>query len=130
VRYLDPHKIYFTQPTISRYFNDGHELNDLVHQLTTNDIRPENIPLIRVIEIKNKYYSLDNRRLAAYKIAGISFIPVNMVSLEDRTIAKRFNERFNPIKGIGKFTVITTMRERKKTIELLEEYRLISGRKR
>ena len=72
-------------------------IDDLAEGLKSGKIKPSNIDPIRVVEKDGKLYSLDNRRLFAYKEASIKDIPVEHVSLDDPDILKEWGEKFRAI---------------------------------
>ena len=77
---LNPKDIRYTQDSISNKFSNGVKVDDLIDSLKAGTVTPDDIPAIRVAKINEKIYSLDNRRLFAYKTAGIKSVPVQWVS--------------------------------------------------
>jgi len=77
--YIDPKQVRFTQDNISPYFKNGRPIDDLIKDLKTGKVKPEDIPPIRVFEKNGKIYSLDNRRLYVFQQAGlkIRWVKVN-----------------------------------------------------
>ena len=66
--------IRFTQDSISATFKDGSSVDDLINGLKSGKISPNDVPAIRIFEKDGVIYSLDNRRLYAFKEAGIDNI--------------------------------------------------------
>ena len=64
-------------------------------------------------------------RLDTEDSAGIEKIPVQIVSLDNLSIASKFDRRFNPIGGVGNYTVVVNRAKRGEALELLESYNLI-----
>jgi hypothetical protein len=126
--YLNPRHIYYTQPNVSLHFNDGRELNLLIDSIKRKTITPENIPTIQVVEYNDRYYSLDNRRLCAFKSAGLDNIPVQILSMtNDEYAMKRFKQRFDPIHGIGKYTIICSYKDKQKALASMRDQGVIKG---
>jgi hypothetical protein len=67
----DPNKIRFSQDSIKNTFRDGRSIQDLVDGLKSGHIKPEDVPAIRVVERNGQLVSIDNRRLAAFREAGV-----------------------------------------------------------
>jgi hypothetical protein len=71
--------VRFSQNSISQNFKDGGSVKDLADGLRTGRIDPSDIPEVRLVEQDGKFYSLDNRRLAAFQEAGID-MPYRMAT--------------------------------------------------
>lgn len=69
--YRDPAKIRYSQDSIRTTFRDGRTVKELTEGLKSGKIKPEDIPPIRLVKKDGKWYSLDNRRLKAFKDAGV-----------------------------------------------------------
>jgi senataxin len=87
---MDVSKIRFTQQTVSPYFTDGNTVEELAQQLAIGEISAADIPSIRVVKYKNQLWSLDNRRLRAFKDGLVETINGIMVDMKDPNIAKEF----------------------------------------
>jgi hypothetical protein len=61
-------------------------------------------------------------------LAGLNSIPVEVVSLKDPLVLKRFESRFDPIDGEGQNIVFVTSKMRKETQKLLFNFGKIEGR--
>lgn len=70
---IDPSKVMFSQDSISPNFKDPQfgSVDDLAEGLRNKTIDPNSIDPIRVFEKDGKIISLDNRRLEAFRQAGI-----------------------------------------------------------
>jgi hypothetical protein len=66
----------FTHDGIDSKFSDGKTLWELVNNLRTDPAYINQVSPLRVVEINGKLFSLDNRRLAAFTLAGIEHPPV------------------------------------------------------
>jgi len=68
---INPNEVRFSQSSIKPTFKEGGSINELAEGLRAGKINPESIPPIRVVKINGKLYTLDNRRLEAFRRAGI-----------------------------------------------------------
>jgi RHS repeat-associated protein len=67
---ISPELVRFTQDSISPTFKAGGKVGDLASGLKSGTVDPESVQRIRIFEKDGKLYTLDNRRLAAFKEAG------------------------------------------------------------
>ena len=119
----NPSDIKLSQPTVSPNFSKGgHTISSTVDDLKSGRITPDDIDAIRVFEYAGKLWTLDNRRLVAFELAGIKKIPINKVSLKDPKIKKEFDQKFNPIDGKGDMAVVTPSTNRFSVEMLLKKY--------
>jgi hypothetical protein len=125
IHHLDPKDIRFSQPTVSPNFKNGKSVSDLINDLRSGKISPYDLPPIQVVQRGGKLFSIDNRRLLAFNIAGIEKIPVEIVSLSDPFISQIFGERFNPILGLGKIVVVVRAADREAELANLAERNMI-----
>ena len=79
---LNPQDVRFSQASIKATFQDGTSIDDLVEGLRSGRIRPHDVPAIRVFERDGKLYTLDNRRLEAFRRASVDF-PVRMATPQE-----------------------------------------------
>jgi hypothetical protein len=79
---VDPNEVRFSQHSISYRFRDGGTIDDLAEGLRTGQIRPEDVPPLRLLEKDGRYFTLDNRRLEAFRRAGAK-IPWRMATPEE-----------------------------------------------
>ncbi|BDU51675.1 hypothetical protein HLVA_22440 (plasmid) [Haliovirga abyssi] len=96
IKKLDPSLIRFSQNSIKNTFKNGGKIEDLIAGLKNGSINPDDIPAIRVFEKDGKIYSLDNRRLKAFKDAGLD-INVKRVNTNDLKIEREIKRKFKPI---------------------------------
>jgi hypothetical protein len=89
--YIDPSHVRFTQDDIGAQFRDGRSIDDLAIGLQSGTISPDSIPPIRVVPREGELWSLDNRRLWAFKQAGVK-VPFRMATPEE--IAKEWIKKF------------------------------------
>ena len=71
---LNPQEIHYTQNSISNKFSGAYKgqcVDDLIDGLISGKISPMDIPAIQVFEYQGKIYSINNRRLFAFKTANI-----------------------------------------------------------
>jgi RHS repeat-associated protein len=67
---IDPSRIRFSQDSISPTFGDGRTVADLTAQLRAGRSAGA-VPPIRIVHRNGKVYTLDNRRLKAFRDAGV-----------------------------------------------------------
>jgi len=72
VQLLDPQSIRFSQASIQATFRDGTSIDELAARLQSGRISPHDIPAIRVCERGGTFFTLDNRRLEAFRRAGVA----------------------------------------------------------
>ena len=78
--YENPQKIRYTQDSISKNFHDGRSVDDMISGLMNGSISPDDVKAIRVFEENGKLYSIDNRRLYAFKQADMDRIKIKRIS--------------------------------------------------
>jgi hypothetical protein len=79
---VDPNAVRFSQRSISFRFKDGRTVAELAVALKTGQVRPEDVPPLRLVEKEGEYFTLDNRRLEAFRRAGVA-IPWRMATAEE-----------------------------------------------
>jgi hypothetical protein len=79
---MDPLSVRFSQSSISYRFRDGTTIDELAEALRTGVLRPNEIPPLRLFEREGVYYTLDNRRLEAFRRAGLP-IPWRLATPEE-----------------------------------------------
>ena len=83
-------KIRFTQRSIKDSFSSGTPIKWTIYMLESNQIKPMEIPLIRIGYVNGQWRSIDNRRLYCYKTAhNIDTIPVFVM----KKITKEFYDK-------------------------------------
>ena len=75
--------IFFTQHTVGHNFKDGRSVESLTEELKKNTIKPEEVECIRVTWHLERWFALDNRRLRAFKDAGIQMLAVWALPFEE-----------------------------------------------
>ena len=68
---LNSSDVRFTQDSISANFRDGRSVQELIDNMRSGSVVPDDLPALRVFEENGKIYSLDNRRLFAAKESKI-----------------------------------------------------------
>ena len=105
-RFLAPSDIRFTQETISPYFRDGASLAETVKKLARiPDQEMEMLLRARVVEHADRFYVLDNRRLAVFRMLemlGMAKVVKAVLIPKD---AKEWKRKFNTTSG-GKVVYI------------------------
>ena len=87
---MDVETIRFTQRSIKDTFSNGTPIKWTIHMLETKQVKPREIPLIRVGFLNNQWRSIDNRRLYCYKtVKHIDKIPVIIMD----KITKEFHDK-------------------------------------
>jgi len=76
---IDAASVRFSQDSISRVFQNGDPIADLVTRLRSGTIDPTSIPPIRLVQQDGLLYTLDNRRLWAFQQAGVK-VPYRMAT--------------------------------------------------
>ena len=93
----NPQNIRYTQDSIAKNFRDGRSVADMISGLKNGSISPNDVPPIRVFEMDGILYSLDNRRLYAFKQASMNKIRIRMVNKDE--IAKELSDKFTTKDG-------------------------------
>jgi hypothetical protein len=79
LRRIDPHQVRFSQRAISYRFKNGGTIDEMAAGLRDGSIKPEDIPPIRLVERNGMLYTIDNRRLEAFRRAGVE-VPYRMAT--------------------------------------------------
>jgi hypothetical protein len=80
--FIDPKNVRFCQDSCSSSFRAGGSINELADGLKSGRIKPGDVPAIRVFERDGKLFTLDNRRLEAFRRAGVE-IPYRQATPEE-----------------------------------------------
>eukprot|EP00929_Paragymnodinium_shiwhaense_P112199 TRINITY_DN80459_c0_g1_i1.p1 TRINITY_DN80459_c0_g1~~TRINITY_DN80459_c0_g1_i1.p1 ORF type:complete len:959 (+),score=145.98 TRINITY_DN80459_c0_g1_i1:61-2877(+) len=84
LRRMDPAEIRFSQDSCRSTFRCGRSLHDTAQQLRNQEISADiNIPIIEVFKWKGEWFTGGNRRLWAYKNAGLKAVPVHIIDFND-----------------------------------------------
>lgn len=78
----DPFLIRFSQESIGSRFRHGGTIDDLADGLRSGAIRAEDVEPLRIVERDGLLFALDNRRLEAFRRAGVA-APTRMASAEE-----------------------------------------------
>jgi len=87
---IDPWDVRFTHDTISKTFRDSRPVDELAAGLRLGLVTAEDVEPIRLVHRNGKLYSLDNRRLEAFRRADAQ-IAHRMATPEE---ADEFDWRF------------------------------------
>jgi hypothetical protein len=68
---MDPHEVRFSQHSISYRFSEGGTIDDLAAALRAGTVEPEDLPPLRLVLRRGQWFTLDNRRLEAFRRAGL-----------------------------------------------------------
>ncbi len=85
--------IHSSQASISSKFRNGTLIADLSEKLSAHQIDISEISCIRIVQFQDKWVTLDNRRLRAFKDAMIPKIPAQICSLNDPQIYREFHDK-------------------------------------
>ena len=80
--FINPHRVRFSQSSIKASFASGGTIADLVEQLSRGTVDPASVPPIRLLERDGELFTLDNRRLEAFRRAGVD-VPYRMATPEE-----------------------------------------------
>jgi hypothetical protein len=80
--FVDPSKVRFSQSSVSYKFRDGGTIDELAEGLINGTVNANNVPPIRLVQSDNLLYTLDNRRLEAFRRAEAP-IPYRMATGEE-----------------------------------------------
>ena len=68
LEWLSPREVRFTQQECSPWFQDGTWLPELFMSVVSGAVRVGDVPPLRVYWYRGRRYSVDNRRLAVWRI--------------------------------------------------------------
>jgi hypothetical protein len=71
---MDPNSVRFSQASIAYRFKDGTTIDDLATGLANGSIRSEEVAPLRLVERNGLFYTLDNRRLEAFRRARLPIL--------------------------------------------------------
>lgn len=89
--------IRFTQDSISSRFNENYSVEDMISDLRSGIRTLDDVEPIRVFQQNGKVYSLDNRRLYAFKKAEMKKIRAIWVDPKNPEIAKLIASHFTTV---------------------------------
>jgi hypothetical protein len=79
---IDPSQVRFTQASVAPRFKDGGTIDDFAGDLRSGPIDPSAIPPIRIVVRDGLLFTLDNRRLEAFRRARVE-VPFRMATAEE-----------------------------------------------
>jgi len=79
---INPATIRFSQDSATFRFSNGSYISDVARRLREGNIEPESFPPIRLVQRDNNLFTLDNRRLVAFQMAGVD-VPFRMATEEE-----------------------------------------------
>ncbi|KAL7544133.1 hypothetical protein ACHAWF_007520 [Thalassiosira exigua] len=65
---LRPSTIFFTQDSIKNIFRCGRSLLQTMNEIAAKELHKRDVPKMRVVFHNGRYHSLDNRRLAVFRV--------------------------------------------------------------
>jgi len=80
--FIDPHNVRFSQESAGANFSTGGTISELSAGLKNGTVRPGDVPPIRLVERDGQLFSLDNRRLEAFRRAGIN-VPYRLANPQE-----------------------------------------------
>ncbi len=101
---INSKNVNFSQFSASSVMSNGYRIDQL-YDVFKRDRVPANMPPIHIYEKDGRIFSLDNRRLAAAKAAGVE-LPYVKVDPSDPKVAREIRRKHNPIRGLGEVIVI------------------------
>jgi RHS repeat-associated protein len=82
IKKIDPNIVRFSQSSIRNAFRNGMTIDELAISLKNGATKINEIPPIRLVNQNNVLYTLDNRRLEAFRRAGMK-IPYKIATAEE-----------------------------------------------
>src|SRR3954470_21224128 len=79
---IDPHEVRFSQDSVKATFRDGGTMDELAEGLKSGSVKPEEVAPIRLFERDGKRFTPENRRLEAFRRAGVH-VPYRMATPEE-----------------------------------------------
>jgi len=78
----NPFAIRFSQSSVSPTFRDGGTIEGTADELRGGRTQPRDVPSIRIFRRNGRWFTLDNRRLVAFQMAGKA-IPCKLATTEE-----------------------------------------------
>lgn len=79
---IKPNLVRFSQSSIKSLFSDGRTIDELAEGLKDGTVEAADIPPIRLMEREGELFTLDNRRLEAFRRAGVD-VPYRMATPDE-----------------------------------------------
>jgi len=80
--FIGPEEVRFSQDSIKGSFKAGGTIKELAEGLKNGTVDPASVIPIRLVEKEGRWFTLDNRRLEAFRRAGVP-IPYRMATPEE-----------------------------------------------
>jgi len=74
--------VRFSQDSVSHRFRNGVTIDDQAEGLRSGRVKPDDVAPIRLVEKEGQLFTLDNRRLEAFRRAGVD-IPYRMATPDE-----------------------------------------------
>jgi len=90
----NPKEILYIQDSISNRFQCGRRVVETMEKLRDGRLSANEIPPIRIFQWNGGWHSEDNRRLWAFKAAGLTSVPVKVIdscAMDKRKFTTRDN---------------------------------------
>jgi hypothetical protein len=68
---INPSTIRFSQDSTKATFGKGGSIQEMADALRSGTLKPDQVPAIRLVERDGQLFTLDNRRLEAFRRAGV-----------------------------------------------------------
>jgi RHS repeat-associated protein len=81
-KFMNPSSIRFSQSSIKANFSNGGSLEKMVDALRSGALAAGEVPAIRLVEKEGLLFTLDNRRLEAFRRAGVE-VPYRMATPDE-----------------------------------------------
>ena len=95
---IDPLVVYFTHAKISRSFSGcGSKIEETIGMIRSGHLQLEQLPIITVLQCKDHFFSLNNRRLYVLKeLCNVGFLSSshNMVKVRLKVAKEREKEKY------------------------------------
>eukprot|EP01084_Bolivina_argentea_P031847 58931_1 len=96
-KYMSPNDIAYSNSSIKSEFICGRSIQETVEMLQSKRTNVEDIPCITVVEHQGITWSLNNRRLRAFKESGVDSIPVIVGEANTAFKQRLHNRLYNDI---------------------------------
>lgn len=93
---IDPKRLRTMQDSAGPTFRDKKTLEATIEGLRNGTIKPEDIPPVRVTEVNGEVYTLDHRRLIAFREAGV---PIGYQKVNSEDVAREIDDKMQTKDG-------------------------------
>jgi len=80
--FISPEEVRFSQESIKGLFKAGGTIEEMAEGLKNGTVAPAGVAPIRLVEKEGQWFTLDNRRLEAFRRAGV-LVPYRIATLEE-----------------------------------------------